>query len=39
MPNDEVAEDTIVEVAEKGYKLGDDLLRPAKVIVAKHRDE
>jgi len=30
-----VAEDTVVEVAEKGYKLGDDLLRPAKVIVAK----
>jgi len=38
-PSDEVAEDTVVEVAEKGYKLGEDLLRPAKVIVAKHRDE
>jgi molecular chaperone GrpE len=39
LPNDEVAEDTVIEVAEKGYTLGDDLLRPAKVIVAKHRDE
>ena len=34
-PADGAAEDTVVEVAEKGYKLGDDLLRPAKVIVAK----
>jgi molecular chaperone GrpE len=34
-PSDGVAEDTVVEVAEKGYKLGDELLRPAKVIVAK----
>jgi molecular chaperone GrpE len=33
------AEDTVVEVAEKGYKLGDDLLRPAKVIVAKRPSE
>ncbi len=32
---DGVAEDTVVNVAEKGYKLGEDLLRPAKVIVAK----
>jgi molecular chaperone GrpE len=29
-------DDTVVEVAQKGYSLGDDLLRPAKVIVAKH---
>jgi molecular chaperone GrpE len=34
-PADGLAEDTVVEVTEKGYKLGDDLLRPAKVIVAK----
>jgi molecular chaperone GrpE len=33
-PSDGVAEDTVVDVAEKGYTLGDDLLRPAKVIVA-----
>jgi molecular chaperone GrpE len=30
------ADDTVVDVAEKGYAMGDDLLRPAKVIVAKH---
>ena len=33
---DGVAEDTVVEVAEKGYVLGNDLLRPAKVIVTKN---
>jgi molecular chaperone GrpE len=33
------ADDTVVEVAEKGYALGDELLRPAKVIVAKHAGE
>jgi molecular chaperone GrpE len=37
-PPASVAEDTVVEVTEKGYKLGDDVLRPAKVIVAKHPD-
>jgi molecular chaperone GrpE len=31
-----VADDTVVEVAEKGYSIGDELLRPAKVIVAKN---
>lgn len=31
----DVPEDTVVEVSEKGYSLGDELLRPAKVIVAK----
>ncbi len=31
------ADETVVEVAEKGYRLGDDLLRPAKVLVAKHQ--
>lgn len=30
------ADETVVEVAEKGYTIGDELLRPAKVIVAKH---
>jgi molecular chaperone GrpE len=33
------ADDTVVTVAEKGYTLGDDLLRPAKVIVAKRSSE
>jgi molecular chaperone GrpE len=36
---DGVPDDTVVEVAEKGYSLGDELLRPAKVIVAKHTRE
>ena len=34
-----VAEDTVVDVAEKGYTLGNELLRPAKVIVAKRTSE
>jgi molecular chaperone GrpE len=33
---DGAADDTVVEVAEKGYLLGDELLRPAKVLVAKN---
>lgn len=32
---DGVADDTVVRVAEKGYTLDDELLRPAKVTVAK----
>jgi molecular chaperone GrpE len=39
LPADGSPEDTVVEVAEKGYTLGDDLLRPAKVIVAKRPSE
>jgi molecular chaperone GrpE len=30
-----VDDETVAEVAQKGYTLGDELLRPAKVIVAK----
>ncbi len=30
-----VADDTVMEVAEKGYTIGEELLRPAKVLVAK----
>lgn len=30
-----VADDTVLEVAQKGYTIGEELLRPAKVIVAK----
>ncbi len=37
--SDGVAEDTVVDVTQKGYTLGDELLRPAKVIVAKHSGE
>jgi molecular chaperone GrpE len=32
-----VAEDTVVEETERGYKMGEEVLRPAKVIVAKSR--
>lgn len=32
---DDVPDDTVLEVAEKGYTIGEELLRPAKVIVAK----
>jgi molecular chaperone GrpE (heat shock protein) len=28
----------VIEVAEKGYRLGEELLRPAKVIVAKNAE-
>jgi molecular chaperone GrpE len=28
-------DDTVIEVAEKGYTIGNELLRPAKVLVAK----
>ena len=35
-PRDGVADDTVVEVAQKGYSIGDELLRPAQVIVAKN---
>jgi len=31
----EVDDETVVEEAERGYKIGDEVLRPAKVIVAK----
>lgn len=34
--SDGVSDDTVVEVAEKGYTIGDELLRPAKVLVAKN---
>jgi molecular chaperone GrpE len=31
----DVPDDTVVEVAQKGYTIGEELLRPARVIVAK----
>ena len=31
-------DDTVVEEVQRGYRLGDDLLRPAMVVVAKRRD-
>jgi molecular chaperone GrpE len=33
---DGVDDDTVVEVAERGYMMDGELLRPAKVLVAKH---
>jgi molecular chaperone GrpE len=35
LPKDGVADDTVVDVAAKGYTIGGELLRPAKVVVAK----
>ena len=32
---DGIDDDTIVAIAQKGYTIGDELLRPAQVIVAK----
>ncbi len=29
-----IADETVVEVAQKGYRIGEELLRPARVIVA-----
>jgi molecular chaperone GrpE len=35
LPANGAPDDTVMEVAEKGYTIGDELLRPAKVLVAK----
>lgn len=34
-----VADDVVVEEVQKGYKIGEDLLRPAKVIVSQGSDD
>ncbi len=39
VPTKEVKENTILEVVQKGYKLHDRVLRPAKVVVAVNPDE
>ena len=36
---DEYEPDTVAMVAQKGYKLGDKVVRPALVGVAKKKDE
>lgn len=36
---DGVEDDTVLEEAQKAYTIGEELLRPAKVIVAKHASE
>jgi molecular chaperone GrpE len=33
-PNPDVPEDTVLDEARKGYRMGDDVLRPAQVIVS-----
>ncbi len=35
-PADEVADETVVEEAERGYRVDGELLRPARVVVAKN---
>ncbi len=35
LPAEGVEDDTILEEAQKGYRLGEEILRPAKVIVSK----
>jgi molecular chaperone GrpE len=35
---DDVPDDTVVDVAVRGYMLGEELLRPAQVIVAKRAE-
>lgn len=36
LPRDGVPDDTVIEVVQKGYGIGDEVLRPAKVIVSKN---
>lgn len=38
-PADGVEDDVVLEEAQKAYKLGDEVLRPAKVIVSKNTTE
>ena len=35
--SDTVADDTVIEEIVVGYRLGDEILRPAKVVIARHR--
>ncbi|MEM1082263.1 MAG: nucleotide exchange factor GrpE [Pseudomonadota bacterium] len=37
-PSDQQAPDTVLEVLQKGYRLNDRLIRPARVVVAKPLD-
>ena len=39
LPTKDVEENTVVEVVQKGYKLHDRVLRPAKVVVAVNPEE
>jgi molecular chaperone GrpE len=35
LTSDQVDENTVIEVIEKGYQLHDRLIRPAKVVVSR----
>jgi len=35
-PSNEVADNTVLDEAQRGYMLGEELLRPAQVIVSQH---
>ena len=39
VPSDEVEPNSVLEVIQKGYQLHDRLLRAARVIVARARDD
>jgi molecular chaperone GrpE len=38
-PSSDQAEGTVLEVVQKGYRLGDRVLRPARVVVAAPRED
>ena len=39
MVDEEQPEDTVIKIAQKGYYMGENVLRPAKVIVSKKKDK
>ena len=39
MVDEDHPEDTVIKIAQKGYYLGENVLRPAKVIVSKKKDK
>ncbi len=39
MPSEEHPPGTVLEIAQKGYRRGDRLIRPAKVVVSHREDE
>jgi molecular chaperone GrpE len=34
----EAAEGSVIEVLQKGYRLGDRVIRPARVVISRGRD-
>jgi molecular chaperone GrpE len=39
MVDEEYPEDTVIKIAQKGYYIGENVLRPAKVIVSKKKEK